>query len=75
MLITDINTYGLFKKYDQMAVQQAQQQGLQIGYAKNNPSQAIQQQTKQSTCPVARKLGLPIDLSKVRLSSEFGVEH
>lgn len=73
MLITDINAYGL-SKYDQMAVQQAQQRGLQIGYAKNNPSQTFQQQTPNNQLvQLQGNWALPIDLSKVRLSSEFGV--
>lgn len=74
MLITDINTYGL-SKYDQIAVQQAQQRGLQIGYAKNNPSQTIQQQAPNNQlAQLQGNWALPIDLSKVRLSSEFGVD-
>ena len=73
MLITDINTYGL-SKYDQMAVQQAQQRGLQIGYAKNNPSQTIQPHAPNNQLvQLQGNWALPIDLSKVRLSSEFGV--
>ena len=73
MLITDINTYGL-SKYDQMAVQQAQQQGLQIGYAKNNPSQTIQPHAPNyQLVQLQGNWALPIDLSKVRLSSEYGV--
>lgn len=73
MLITDINAYGL-SKYDQMAVQQAQQRGLQIGYAKNNPSQTIQPHAPNNQLvQLQGNWALPIDLSKVRLSSEFGV--
>lgn len=73
MLITDINTYGL-SKYDQMAVQQAQQQGLQIGYAKNNPSQTIQPHAPNNQLvQLQGNWALPIDFSKVEVSSEFGM--
>lgn len=76
MLIEDINKYGL-SKYDQMAVQQAAQRGVQIGYAKNNPSlsmQPVQSQTANiQLTPLQGNWALPIDLSAVRLSSEFGV--
>ena len=76
MLVEDINTYGL-SKYDQMAVQQAAQRGVQIGYAKNNPSQSMQPVQSQTAniqlSPLQGNWALPIDLSAVRLSSEFGV--
>lgn len=76
MLIEDIKTYGL-SKYDQMALQQAQQRGVQIGYAKSNPSQSVQpvqsQDGKIQLTQLQGNWALPIDLSAVRLSSEFGV--
>jgi len=77
MLIEDIKDYGL-SKYDQMAVQQANMQGVQIGYAKNNPSQSMQplqsQTAKYQLSQLQGNWALPIDLSKVRLSSEYGVQ-
>lgn len=77
MLLKDIKEYNL-SKYDQMAVQQANQQGVQIGYAKNNSSQSIQPLQSQTATvqltPLQGNWALPIDLSKVRLSSEYGVQ-
>lgn len=78
-VLKEIKDYSL-DKYDQMAVQQAQQQGVQIGYAKNNPSQSVPSQaiqpqaTKYQLAQLQGNWALPIDLSKVRLSSEFGVQ-
>lgn len=72
----EISTYNL-NKYDQMAVQQAAQRGVQIGYAKNNPSlsmQPVQSQTANiQLTPLQGNWSLPIDFSKVEVSSEYGM--
>lgn len=72
----EISTYKL-NKYDQMAVQQAAQRGVQIGYAKSNPSlsmQPVQAQTaKVQLTPLQGNWYLPIDFSKVEVSSEYGM--
>lgn len=75
-LCEEINDYKLYK-YDQMAVQQAQQRGVQIGYAKNNPSQSVQPVQSQTATvqltPLQGNWSLPIDFSKVEVSSEYGM--
>ena len=62
-------------KYDQMALEQARQRGVEIGYMRNSkaPSTPTSTPSKQLLNPLQGNWALPIDLSKVRLSSEFGV--
>lgn len=62
-------------KYDQMALEQARQRGVEIGYMRNGkaPSTPTSAPSKQLLNPLQGNWALPIDLSKVRLSSEYGV--
>lgn len=62
-------------KYDQMALEQARQRGVEIGYMRNGkaPSTPTSAPSKQLLNPLQGYWALPIDLSKVRLSSEYGV--
>ena len=62
-------------KYDQMALEQARQRGVEIGYMRNSKATSTPTSTpsKQLLNPLQGNWALPIDLSKVRLSSEFGV--
>lgn len=68
-LISEINKYGL-GKYDQIGIQQAQSQGLVTGYARGQSSTT----SVITLTPLQGNWGLPIDLSVVKLSSEFGVQ-
>lgn len=74
MLIKEMRDNGL-AKYDQMAVQQASQQGVQIGYMQGNPSQQTTPSTSQKVqlVPLQGNWALPIDFSKVEVSSEYGM--
>ena len=58
-----------------MALEQARQRGVEIGYMRNSkaPSTPTSTPSKQLLNPLQGNWALPIDLSKVRLSSEFGV--
>lgn len=68
-LISEINKYGL-GKYDQIGIQQAQSQGLATGYARGQSSTT----SVITLPPLQGNWALPIDLSVVKLSSEFGVQ-
>ncbi len=74
MLIKEMRDYGL-AKYDQMAVQQASRQGVQIGYMQGNPSKPTTPSTSQKVqlVPLQGNWALPIDFSKVEVSSEYGM--
>ena len=58
-----------------MALEQARQRGVEIGYMRNGkaPSTPTSAPSKQLLNPLQENWALPIDLSKVRLSSEYGV--
>lgn len=71
-LLEEIRTYHL-DTIDQKAVLQAQQRGLQIGYMRGTPSSATYQQPQKiQLTPLQGNWALPIDLSKVRVSGDFG---
>lgn len=75
-LISEIKAYGL-DKYDQMGVRQAQSQGLTIGYAQGATYTSSPSTTNSNTITLSSLQGrwaLPIDLSEVKVSSEFGVQ-
>lgn len=74
MLKIDIKHYGL-DKYDQMAVQQAKQQGLPIGYMKGQgavPASASNSMAQIQLAPVTGNWALPIDFSNLHVSGVFG---
>lgn len=75
MLKEDIQHYHL-DKYDRLAVQQAQQQGLQIGYMRGQkgttPTMSVSSSTQSQLAYLQGNWVLPIDLSKVRVSAVFG---
>lgn len=74
MLKKDIKHYGL-DKYDRIAVQQAMQQGVQIGYMKGRDATASSDSNsmaKVQLAPVAGNWSLPIDFTNLRVSGVFG---
>lgn len=80
-ILSVIETHGL-NKYDQMAVTQARQQSLPIGYMRgvdtqvsngqnNNPYLANKQQ-KVALAPLSGTWCLPMDFSGLRITGEYG---
>lgn len=68
-LIGVIEKQGL-AKYDQMAVSQAQQQGLQIGYMRGRQQPAPQEQTTLAQLP--GHWSLPMQLDGLPMTGEYG---
>lgn len=71
-LINTIRSNNL-DKYDQMALEQAKQRGLQIGYMRNSNSQTTTPSETQKIwlTPLQGNWSLPIDLSKVKVSGVY----
>ncbi len=60
-------------KYDQMALEQARQQGVEIGYMRNGkaPSTPTSAPSKQLLNPLQGNWALPIDLAQVKVTGQF----
>lgn len=60
-------------KYDQMALEQARQQGVEIGYMRNGkaPSTPASTPSKQLLNPLQGNWALPIDLAQVKVTGQF----
>ena len=72
-LIGMIKTYGL-DAYDREAIQQAQQQGLQIGYAKGGPTATHAPSASEpmvTLAPLQGAWSLPIDFSDLKITGNF----
>ena len=60
-------------KYDQMALEQARQRGVEIGYMRNGkaPSTPTSAPSKQLLNPLQGNWALPIDLAQVKVTGQF----
>lgn len=71
-LINTIRSNNL-DKYDQIAIEQAKQRGLQIGYMRYNNVQTTSTSETQKIwlTPLPGKWSLPIDLTKVKVTGDY----
>lgn len=71
-LVSDIQEYHL-DEIDKKACQLAQQRGWQIGYMRGNaPTSSVSTSSKAQLSPLQGNWALPIDLSQVRMTGEYG---